>query len=186
MTSPSDLSRDELLDLLSAVPDTVLLIDEDFTIRYLNTPEMGYREEDVVGTSALDFIVPSEHRDAMEGRLRRVFESGQPESFELPVLEPEGGVRWVEGTLTPIRREGRVTVASVSRDVTARHRAEEEAEKLRKLVPVCSWCGRIRSDEGYWSKIEQYIQEETDAEVTHGMCPDCESEIDGDGARDSA
>ena len=44
---------------------------------------------------------------------------------------------------------------------------------LNGLLPICSGCKRIRSDEGYWHQIEAYIRERTDADFTHGMCPDC-------------
>ncbi len=44
---------------------------------------------------------------------------------------------------------------------------------LNGLLPICSGCKRIRSDEGYWHQIESYIRERTDADFTHGMCPDC-------------
>lgn len=44
---------------------------------------------------------------------------------------------------------------------------------LQGLLPVCSSCKKIRTDEGAWKEIEIYIEENSDAEFTHGMCPDC-------------
>lgn len=44
---------------------------------------------------------------------------------------------------------------------------------LSGLLPICSSCKKIRDDEGYWHQVEIYIRERTDAEFTHGLCPDC-------------
>ena len=44
---------------------------------------------------------------------------------------------------------------------------------LSGLIPICAWCKKIRSDTGYWQTVEQYIGEHSQAEFTHGMCPDC-------------
>lgn len=52
-------------------------------------------------------------------------------------------------------------------------RAREEIQELRNLVPVCAWCRKIRTDEGDWETIEQYIQEHGGSKVSHGICPDC-------------
>jgi hypothetical protein len=47
------------------------------------------------------------------------------------------------------------------------------ARTLRGLLPVCAWCRRVRTDTGYWQQIETYISTHSDAEITHGVCPDC-------------
>lgn len=41
------------------------------------------------------------------------------------------------------------------------------------LLPVCAWCHRVRTDEGYWKQIEAYVAEHSDARFTHGVCQDC-------------
>ena len=66
-------------------------------------------------------------------------------------------------------------------------RAEEAREKLicelqealasikilRGMLPICSSCKKIRDDKGYWNQIESYIRDHTEAEFTHGICPEC-------------
>ncbi len=58
--------------------------------------------------------------------------------------------------------------------------AEEVADsvlkikKLNGLLPICAWCKKLRDDKGYWQSVEQYISERTEAEFTHGMCPECQ------------
>jgi hypothetical protein len=44
---------------------------------------------------------------------------------------------------------------------------------LSGLLPICMHCKKIRNDEGYWQQVDTYIVENTDATLTHGVCPDC-------------
>ncbi|MCK5316457.1 MAG: hypothetical protein KAJ55_01015, partial [Anaerolineales bacterium] len=49
-----------------------------------------------------------------------------------------------------------------------------EVKEMRKLLPICAWCGKkIRDAEGNWKQVEVYIKEYTGADTTHGMCPEC-------------
>jgi hypothetical protein len=53
---------------------------------------------------------------------------------------------------------------------------KERTQKLKilsGLLPICSHCKNIRDDKGYWNKIESYIHEYSDAEFSHGICPEC-------------
>ncbi len=45
--------------------------------------------------------------------------------------------------------------------------------KLQGLLPICSYCKRIRNDRNYWQRVESYIAEHSEAEFTHGVCPQC-------------
>ena len=58
-----------------------------------------------------------------------------------------------------------------------RERAEAEVKTLSGLLPICAWCKKIRDDSGYWNQIEAYIQSHSEAEFTHGICPECASRI---------
>jgi sigma-B regulation protein RsbU (phosphoserine phosphatase) len=51
--------------------------------------------------------------------------------------------------------------------------ALDNIKKLSGLLPICSSCKKIRDDKGYWNQIEQYIAEHSEAEFSHGICPDC-------------
>jgi K+-sensing histidine kinase KdpD len=48
-----------------------------------------------------------------------------------------------------------------------------EVKQLSGLLPICAWCKRIRNDEGDWQQIEEYITVHSEADFTHGICPDC-------------
>ena len=51
--------------------------------------------------------------------------------------------------------------------------ALEKVKTLSGLLPICAGCKKIRDDKGYWSQIETYILEHTEASFTHGLCPEC-------------
>lgn len=173
----TELDAPELRQLLSALPDYVIVVDRRLKIRFVNRVREGLGASDVLGGDAVDFVGP-DHREEQRERFRRVFETGERAEYELPVDYEDGVREWYEGTIVPLTREDEVVaVAMVSRNVTARHRAEEEAEALRRLIPVCSWCRKVRSDEGYWQELEEYVGEAEEGEVSHGMCPDCREEF---------
>jgi CheY-like chemotaxis protein len=52
-------------------------------------------------------------------------------------------------------------------------KALDEIKTLSGLLPICSHCKKIRDDSGYWQSVEHYIAERSDAQFSHGICPDC-------------
>jgi len=49
----------------------------------------------------------------------------------------------------------------------------ERINRLEGIIPICMYCHKIRTDEDTWDKFEKYLQEHTDAEFSHGICPVC-------------
>ncbi len=47
-------------------------------------------------------------------------------------------------------------------------------------MPICAHCKKIRDDAGYWQAVEQYVSDHSQAEFTHGICPDCMKKLYGD------
>lgn len=60
--------------------------------------------------------------------------------------------------------------------------AHENLRTLRGLLPLCAGCKKIREDDGYWSKLEDYFALHANVEFTHGFCPECEGRFYGTGA----
>lgn len=72
-------------------------------------------------------------------------------------------------------------------NVLARRKAERDREELivqlqqalsqvktlQGILPICGRCKKIRNDEGYWSEIETFVKAHSEAEFSHGFCPDC-------------
>jgi sigma-B regulation protein RsbU (phosphoserine phosphatase) len=57
-------------------------------------------------------------------------------------------------------------------------------KRLRGLLPICSYCKKIRTDQNYWQQVEGFISEHTEAQFSHGICPECyakfvKPELDG-------
>lgn len=103
------------------------------------------------------------------------------------VKDPEG--RYLE--LLPVVVEQVIEQRNLAE---AKRRAEEEKERLivelqhalanvktlSGLLPICASCKKIRDDDGYWTMVETYLSEHSDAEFSHGICPDCGKELYGD------
>jgi hypothetical protein len=56
-------------------------------------------------------------------------------------------------------------------------KALSEVNKLSGLLPICASCKKIRDDKGYWNQIESYIRDHSEAEFSHGICPDCAKKL---------
>ena len=61
--------------------------------------------------------------------------------------------------------------------VTELQAALSNVKQLRGLLPICSYCKRIRGDDQYWQQVEGYIAEHSDAQFSHGICPSCYENI---------
>ena len=48
-----------------------------------------------------------------------------------------------------------------------------EVKTLSGLLPICSFCKKIRDDKGYWNQLESYIRDHSEAEFSHSVCRDC-------------
>lgn len=50
---------------------------------------------------------------------------------------------------------------------------KHQISELKGLLPICSSCKNIRNDKGYWEELEEYVRKHTEADFSHGLCPDC-------------
>ncbi|HEY6010461.1 MAG TPA: PAS domain S-box protein, partial [Nitrospirota bacterium] len=104
-----------------------------------------------------------------------------------------------DGTVFPISVvsspiiEGGEPVASVTafRDISRQKELQQEREQLllayqdamenikilKGLLPICASCKRIRDDSGYWTVIESYVRDHSEAEFSHGLCPECAKKL---------
>ncbi len=63
--------------------------------------------------------------------------------------------------------------AQLEEKVVALEAALSQVRRLQGLLPICSYCKRIRDDRDYWQQIEAYISEHSEAQFSHGICPEC-------------
>ncbi len=103
---------------------------------------------------------------------------------EKDVQTTEG--RWYTMRIQPYRTTDNVIEGAVISfiDITERKRIEDALQKafdeirtLRGIVPICAKCKQIRDDKGFWSQVEVYVRDHTEAEFSHGICPDCAKEL---------
>ena len=66
---------------------------------------------------------------------------------------------------------------SLRQERNALQKALSDLKVLRGLLPICSACKKIRDDKGYWNQIESYIRDRSEAEFSHGICPECAGKL---------
>jgi len=71
---------------------------------------------------------------------------------------------------TPFESNGRDYALVVLEDVT-------ELTDLRRLLPVCANCRKVRTDDQLWESVEAYLAKHTNIDMTHGLCPDCRAAL---------
>ena len=62
---------------------------------------------------------------------------------------------------------------SLAEHVAELQEALLSVRKLEGLLPICSWCKRVRNDQNYWEQLEQYLSDHMGANITHVICPEC-------------
>ena len=67
--------------------------------------------------------------------------------------------------------------AEKSKIIKELQKALDRAKTLSGMLPICASCKKIRDDKGYWNKIEAYIEKHSEAEFSHGICPECAKKL---------
>lgn len=58
-------------------------------------------------------------------------------------------------------------------DLTELESMRDQVKVLQGLIPICAHCKKIRNDQGFWTQLEAYLAEHSEADFTHGICPEC-------------
>jgi PAS domain S-box-containing protein len=145
---------------------------------------LGFTREELMSKPFIEFVHPDD-RQATLNQNREVRGGGSARSFENRYLCKDGSYKWFLWNAAPDITQQ--VIYSVARDITARKQAEQEREQLveelqaalaevrslQAILPICSYCKNIRSDENYWQSVEAYISNHTNTQFSHGICPDC-------------
>ena len=145
---------------------------------------LGFTREELMSRPFIEFVHPDDRARTLKQNAD-VRAGGQALGFENRYLCKDGGFRWFHWNAAPDTGEG--VIYSVARDITDAKRAEAEREKLvrelqhalaevyklRAILPICSYCRKIRDDKNFWRTVEEYLAEYTSTLFSHGICPDC-------------
>jgi len=196
-------SEEKFKFLAENMADIVWTLDMDFSATYVSssiekvlgfTPEERKRQkfEEMVTPESLERIMAmlsaELHRDKMEDT-----DPDRAVTIDVEYYHKNGTIVWMENIVKAIRSQtgSIVGMYGSSRNISDRKRAEkalllerdklqaamEKIKKLSGMLPICAHCKKIRDDEGYWNKMESYIQTHSEAEFSHSICPDCRKDL---------
>ena len=179
-------AEEELNLIINLVPGIICTAGTDGFFKSVNPAmerTLGFSKEELLSRPLFDFIHPddihpvkTEFTEKIDGRRIR--------SFENRYLCKDGSYRLLQWYTTSAV-DG--ILYAVALDITKRKLSDELREKLiieleealdevktlQGIIPICMYCKKIRGDEGAWDKLEAYLTEHTNAELSHGICPDC-------------
>lgn len=145
---------------------------------------LGFSRQELMSRPFIEFVHPDD-RERTLGQNAAVRGGGQALAFENRYVCKDGSYRWLLWNAAPDPAER--IIYSVARDVTASKQAQDERERLvrqlqdalsevrtlQDILPICSYCRKIRDDENYWHTVESYLGEHTKTRFSHGICPSC-------------
>ncbi|MCX7982704.1 MAG: PAS domain S-box protein [Syntrophales bacterium] len=193
--------RDKIKKYMDIAAVIMLVIDAEGNVAMINKKGcevLDYNEDEVLGKNWFDHFIPEANRVDVKRVFERIISGHQsPLSyFENPVLTRTGEERLIAWHNTFLTDEYGKIIATLSsgEDVTEKKQLEREREALIEkleralqqvkvmsgLLPICAACKKIRGKDGKWVQIEAYVREHSDADFSHGICPDCARKIYGD------
>jgi PAS domain S-box-containing protein len=145
---------------------------------------LGFTIAELTSRPFIEFVHPDDRERTLQQN-KEVRDGGRALGFENRYLCKDGSFRWFRWNARPDASWS--VIYSVARDVTAQKEAEEERERLvrelqaalaevktlQQILPLCSYCRKIRDDEDYWHSVESYVAQHTNARFSHSICPSC-------------
>ncbi len=182
--------EERLRAILNSVQAGIVTIDAEshkiVDVNPVAVKMIGIPKEQIIGRACNNFICPPE-----DGKCP-ITDLGQTiDQSERQLLIANGKTVPVLKTVASVFLDGRKHLIESFLDITERKRAEEERQRLIEklqqalaevktlsgLLPICSSCKKIRDDKGYWNQIEAYIRDHSEAEFSHGICPECAKKL---------
>jgi len=167
-------------------------LHEDYKIMAVRTGEQALKA--VQGSSLpdlilLDIIMPGIDgyevckiikQDEKTSHIPIVFVTAISEAMDAARAFEIGAVDYITKPFNPVTVKARVkTHIQLNNTMRNLEAALKDVKKLSGLLPICSNCKKIRDDNGYWSQIEAYIRDHSEADFSHGICPGCSDELYG-------
>ena len=192
-----EFSKEITSDALSIVVDAInssvagmIITDPGGIIRYSNPSfckMFDYSLSEVIGRNAAELFATKEVRKFSD--IIAIIDISRDDTEEFIVENKDGQNFVVEVSASNVTSVSGKLVGRMASfiDITKRKEIEADREKLikklqdaldkikvlRGIIPICASCKKIRDDKGYWNQIENYIKDHSEANFTHGICPDC-------------
>jgi len=185
------LSHSEYMTIVEQAPIMIWRANTSTECDYFNQQWLkftGRTIEQELGNGWTEGIFSEDMKRCLEIYLS-AFEKREIFEMEYRLRRFDGEYRWLFDRGVPFENyQGNFagyigSCIDISENVEARKlilkEKESEIKQLRGLLPICANCKKIRDDKGYWNQIEGYIQKHSDAQFSHGMCPECSDELYG-------
>lgn len=173
------------MDLFDTVADPIYAFDDEQRLTLVNKAFASLFETTssrLVGRTIGDILPASS--------VAAILASSAPDAADTvhAVTDGQGRGRvFLISRTTLTEADGTPLRVGVMRDITARQAAEDERDRLlvelgealanvrtlRGFIPICAACRKVRNDQGYWQAVEVFVGEQTEAQFSHGLCPDC-------------
>jgi len=190
-------SETKFRSVAQSAKDAIITADKGGKITFCNTAAykmFGHREDELIGQS-VSILMPQRFKSAHEKGMAKVVATGKSrlinETIELFGITKAGSEFPVELSLSAWISGDDPFYTGIIRNISERKQHEKERDalidnlkksltkvrKLSGLLPICASCKKIRDDKGYWNQIEAYIRDHSEAEFSHGICPECSEKL---------
>jgi len=138
----------------------------------------GYSEDEALKMNVRKLIPDDLHNNELS-YLERISAGEIIESFETIRITKSNERKYIWITATCLVDDNGISnsIGTTERDITKFineiEKKNEEVKILRGLLPICASCKKIRDYSGKWHQIESYIRSHSEAEFSHGICPEC-------------
>ncbi len=176
-----------------------MLTEQGFRVRPAISGEIALKamQADLPDLILLDIIMPNMDgyevcrklkADEKTQNIPIIFISALNELKDKVKAFAEGGVDYITKPFQVAevlaRVKTHINLHSLQRNLEKKNielqKALDEVKQLRGFLPICAGCKNIRDDQGYWTQIESYICDHSEAEFTHSICPDCVPKLQSD------
>lgn len=139
-------------------------VDRDLRYVWIDLPHADFAVENIIGKRDEDLITQEAAAELVQLK-REVLTDGKPRNRILAFLRSDGWRFYSVCVFPVLDSEGKVEgLLTVGTDTPA---------TLRGILPICAHCKRIRDERGAWQSFEDYISGHSQAEFSHGICPEC-------------